>query len=629
MPSQIRTRNKAHPLGRGLGLLLAALVAMALLTAVLAVMARRAGSEIARQNDINAELPAMNTVLVELLNAETGQRGYLLTHSRGYLAPYLDALKSLDTKLQALQAHEGNDVRKRQFERLRQLSLLKLEELTATIALHDAGRRDEALALIMEGEGKRRMDELRELLGTELTRLSHERDTLSIRLARDANLTMLVLLMALTTLAVFATLALRQVLRSARRLSRAEAQIRSIADSVPALITAFDRDRRMTFINAHAAETYGRNREELLGKTVGDVRGEAKAAELAPYMDRVLHGERVEFESHSTIAGRLRHFQQSYVPNRGEDGEVRGFYSVSMDISEAKAAEQRWRAIADNLPVLITYLDDQLRLRSMNATFEKWLGIAPADVIGVPLRDVIGPVLFAQREPSLRRALAGEHIQFELSSTALGITRDLHNIYVPDVQMDGRVVGVYVLTTDVSPMKQAQRQLAELARSDSLTGLPNRRQFDEALNQALARGRRDGSSVGLLYLDIDHFKSINDDHGHSAGDAVLKEFAVRLQSCVRATDLVARLAGDEFVIILVGFVKADDASAVAQKVLHCMQEFVRVEHLEVKISTSIGVVVQDSSGITPQELIARADQALYQAKRAGRNRYAEYGSEAS
>ena len=113
----------------------------------------------------------------------------------------------------------------------------------------------------------------------DITRLSNERDTLSLRLARDANLTMLVLLMALTTLAVFATLALRQVLRSARRLSRAEAQIRSIADSVPALITAFDSDRRMTFVNAHAAETYGRNREELLGKTVGDVRGQAKAAE--------------------------------------------------------------------------------------------------------------------------------------------------------------------------------------------------------------------------------------------------------------------------------------------------------------------------------------------------------------
>jgi diguanylate cyclase (GGDEF)-like protein/PAS domain S-box-containing protein len=295
-----------------------------------------------------------------------------------------------------------------------------------------------------------------------------------------------------------------------------------------------------------------------------------------------------------------------------------------MDISEAKVNEQRLRAIADNLPVLITYLDDQLRLRSMNATFEEWLGIAPANVVGMPLRDVIGPTLFAQREQQLRRALAGERVQFELRSTALGITRDLQNIYVPDVQVDGRVAGIYVLTTDISPMKEAQRRLAELARLDALTGLPNRRQFDEALNQALTRAHRDGSAVGLLFLDIDHFKSINDDHGHGTGDLVLKEFALRLQSCVRATDTVARLAGDEFVAILVGLAEVADASAVAEKILDCMRQAVPVGQTALRVSTSIGVVVQRTGSVTPQELMARADQALYQAKRGGRDRYAEY-----
>ena len=630
MPSQQPPSwNKAHPLGQGVGVLLAMLVAMALLTVVSALMAGHAAREISRQKDINARLPAMNEVLVELLNAETGQRGYLLTHSRTYLEPYLEALKDLDAKLQALQHSDDEAEGKLQLERLRELSQQKLAELTQTIELHDAGHRDQALALIMAGEGKRRMDELRALLGAEIGRLGTERDKLSVRLSRDASLTMLILLVAVAGLAIFAVLALRQVLASVRRLSLAERQIRDIADSVPALITTFDRERRITFANAHAAATYGMGQHELLGKTVADVRGVEVAAELAQYMDRVMQGERVEFESHSTIGGRLSHFQQSYVPSRGTGGEVSGFYSVSMDISEAKAAEQRLRAILDNLPVLITYLDDQLRLQSVNATFESWIGVAPAEVLGRPLRDVIGPVLFAQREQNLRRALAGEHVQFELSSTALGVTRDLHNIYVPDVQADGRVAGVYVLTSDVTPLKGAQRQLAELARSDALTGLPNRRQFDEALSHALMRSRRDGSAVGLLYLDIDHFKAINDVHGHAAGDTVLKEFGLRLRACVRATDLAARLAGDEFVVLLVGLADPEDASAVAQKILHCMRKAVSVEHRELHVSTSIGLVVHDGGPVTPQELLGRADRALYQAKRSGRDGYARYDENAA
>lgn len=618
------TLPSAAPLRRGVGLLVAVLVAMVVLTVALAVMARQAGADIARQNDISAELSGINKILIDLLNAETGQRGYMLTGARSYLEPYLDAVESLDARLHALQALDQSDVRKQRFNQLRALARLKLAELTETIRLHEAGQHGAAMALIMQGAGKQRMDELRALLGGEITSLNNERDRLSQHLAGDASRTKVVLLLALATLAVFAALALWQVVASGRRLGLAEQQMRSIADNVPAVITEFDRNRRIVFANAHAAAIYGMNRQALLGKTVGEVRGEAVGAELAPYIDRVMQGERVVFESHSTLAGRLHHFQQSYVPHRGEDGVVRGFYSVSMDISEAKITERRLRAIADNLPVLITYLDDQLRMLSVNATFEEWLGIAPADVLGMKLKDVIGPELFAQREPQLLRALAGEHVQFELCSTALGITRDLQNIYVPDVQADGRVAGVYVLTTDITPMKDAERRLVEQARSDPLTGLPNRRQFNEALDHALARARRDDTAVGLLFLDIDRFKSINDDHGHAAGDAVLKEFALRLRSCVRTIDTVARLAGDEFVVILVGLTDSTHASAVAEKILQCMRQSMLAEHPELRVSTSIGLAVHTTGSITAEDLMAHADQALYQAKREGRDRYAQY-----
>lgn len=625
------SRQEPHSLGRGVMLLLLALLAMAVVTTVLALRAKQAAAQIERQDAINIELRLHNDLLIDLLNAETGQRGYLLTGRAHYLQPYLAAMETLDARLAALLQLYAQGQQRQDLQRVREVVGLKLDELTRTIALHDAGRPEQARAVVLGDEGQRQMDELRSLQGSTMARLRAERTALTEQLGRDAGWTKLWLLLGLSLLALFAALALWQVLGATRRLRAAEQRMRSIADNVPALITQFDASHRLVFANAQVSKVYGLAAEALLGKTVADVRGEAAAAALQPQIERVMQGQRVEFESSSTIAGREHHFQQSYVPDVDADGAVRGFYSVSVDISERKAiearvvaSEQGMRAIADSLPVLITYLDAQLRLRFLNATFLEWLGIDPAAALGRPLQDVIGPELFAQREPRLRRALAGERQQFELCSTALGTTRHIQNTYIPDQRPDGRVVGIYALSTDITPMKLAEQRLAELARSDTLTGLPNRRQFDERLELALARGRRDADSLlALLFLDIDHFKSINDGHGHGVGDAVLQQFAARLRDCVRSTDLVARLAGDEFVLVLEGLAEAEDAAAVAQKILNAMDEPVDIgEARPLSVGTSIGVATLRGGTSTPQQLTARADAALYRAKREGRRRYA-------
>ena len=625
------SRQEPRSLGRGVGLLLAALLAIGVVTAVLAVRARQAVAQIERQHAINVELRAHNNLLIDLLNAETGQRGYLLTGRAAYLEPYLAATESLDAKLAAvLDAYPQGQPRE-ELQRVRDLVRLMLDGLTRSIALFDAGQREQARALVLIEEGRQPMDELRGVLGATMARLRAERMALTEQLGRDAGHTRLLLLLGLALLALFASLALWQVLGATRRLRAAEQRMRSIADNVPALITQFDASHRLVFANAQVSKVYGLAAEELLGKTVGEVRGEAVATALQPQIERVMQGQRVEFESSSTIAGRMRHFQQSYVPDIDADGAVRGFYSVSVDISERKAiearvvaSEQGMRAIADSLPVLITYLDAQLRLRFLNATFLEWLGIDPAAALGRPLQEVIGPELFAQREARLARALAGERQQFELCSTALGTTRHIQNTYIPDQRPDGRVVGIYALSTDITPMKLAEQRLSELARSDTLTGLPNRRQFDERLALALARGRRDADSLlALLFLDIDHFKSINDGHGHGVGDAVLQQFAARLRDCVRSTDLVARLAGDEFVLVLEGLAAAEDAATVAQKILDAMCEPVNIGEVgPLSVGTSIGVATLRGGAATPQQLTARADAALYRAKREGRRRYA-------
>ena len=180
--------------------------------------------------------------------------------------------------------------------------------------------------------------------------------------------------------------------------------------------------------------------------------------------------------------------------------------------------------------------------------------------------------------------------------------------------------GIYTLSTDVTAMKNVQQELQRLARSDTLTGLANRRQFDELLEQSLARHRRTRRPFALIFLDVDHFKAINDGHGHGAGDAVLKEFAARLQHSLRETDVAARLSGDEFVVILDGLGSRDEAVAVADKLLHAIRVPMAIADKMLHVTVSMGLAWQEGSiDVEAQALMARADRALYRAKEGGRN----------
>jgi diguanylate cyclase (GGDEF)-like protein len=165
-----------------------------------------------------------------------------------------------------------------------------------------------------------------------------------------------------------------------------------------------------------------------------------------------------------------------------------------------------------------------------------------------------------------------------------------------------------------------EHQLQRLARIDTLTGLANRRQFDELLEQSLARRRRAKRPLALIFLDIDHFKTINDTHGHGAGDAVLKEFAARMQASVRETDVAARLAGDEFVVILDGLATSDEAAEVATKLLQAIRVPMALGEEVLNVTASLGLAWLDGSNeIDAEALMLRADRALYRAKEGGRD----------
>jgi len=220
----------------------------------------------------------------------------------------------------------------------------------------------------------------------------------------------------------------------------------------------------------------------------------------------------------------------------------------------------------------------------------------------------------------LERDSPGASIEFRMR-TGEGAYRWVENRYIPVRDKEGRLVEVEGVIIDITERKSAEEKIALLARTDGLTGLANRATFLERLHQAFAAAQRGAVPFAILYLDLDHFKPVNDTLGHPVGDLLLQEVADRLRSCTRASDLVARLGGDEFAILQGEMTEPANAGALASKLQTTLAAPYLLNGNDVRISASIGVCpyAADSSGA--DAMLVQADLALYRSKEEGRNQY--------
>ncbi len=282
-------------------------------------------------------------------------------------------------------------------------------------------------------------------------------------------------------------------------------------------------------------------------------------------------------------------------------------------------SERRLRMIADNLPAMISYVDREQRYRFVNAHVGKIFGSDPEAMLGRTMRDCRGDELHAELAPHFQAALAGETVTFQSSASVGGRLFHYQSDYIPDRDPAGSVQGFYALTFDITALKETQRQLDRLARVDGLTGLANRRQFEESLHQAMARTRRSELPMAVMFLDVDRFKDINDAYGHAVGDTVLRGFAERMNTATSKTDLVARLAGDEFVIVLEG-IDRQRLADLAQTILSALRAPFDVDGRPLAVTVSIGVARYEGGALDASALLKSADAALYASKDQGRDR---------
>lgn len=308
------------------------------------------------------------------------------------------------------------------------------------------------------------------------------------------------------------------------------------------------------------------------------------------------------------------------------------------DISQRKADEAeildsraRIKMITDNVPAIIAYIDTGLRYRFVNLGYEKWFGWKAEAITGTLVSEVVSSEVYAVAQPHFDKVLRGEQSEYEVQMPSLHGKIWVHITLIPHYNPQRQQQGFYVLGVDITERKQLQDQLQFEAYHDSLTGLPNRRALMQHLREAMARSRRSGNSMALLFLDLDGFKALNDHHGHDFGDMALQRFARELRGAVRETDSAARLAGDEFTVILENLVQPQqDSALVAGKLLQQIATIRSIAGVAVTLSSSIGIALYDGGhDSSANTLLNAADQAMYQAKRAGKNGFAFHGNGAA
>jgi diguanylate cyclase (GGDEF)-like protein/PAS domain S-box-containing protein len=306
--------------------------------------------------------------------------------------------------------------------------------------------------------------------------------------------------------------------------------------------------------------------------------------------------------------------------------------SVKNDLDTLFIERERAQVTLDSIGDAVASTDFRGHVTYLNRAAVQLTGVSQEDAFGRPIDEIFRLVHAVTKRP-LNTPVTESIIEDETRSCGAHCLLNRESGFVPvDVSATpihdrlGGVAGAVLVAHDVTAARELSERLAHLALYDHLTGLPNRTLFADRLNRAIGMAQRAANSLSLLYIDIDHFKEVNDRHGHHAGDELLKITAERLLSCVRDSDTISRQGGDEFLGLLINCGEDDASTLCAQKIVDACGVPFHIDGKELRLSASVGVAMYPSDATDARGLVRAADTAMYEAKCAGRARYERFSA---
>ena len=416
---------------------------------------------------------------------------------------------------------------------------------------------------------------------------------------------------------------------TARRRTARQLHLRSAALEAAATgIVITDRHGAIVWANHAFTTMTGYSKEEVLGKNPRLLKSgeqpESYYAELWSTISqgKVWQGEIVNRRKDGTTYTE----EMTITPVTQDLGSATDthFIAIKQDITERKKSEEELQRLAS----IVEFSEDAIIgknidgvITSWNRGAEKIYGYTRDEVVGRDLSFLLPPERQAEIQAIMERVLRGQPIECLETQrlTRIGSAIDVSLSVSPIKDASGHIAGASTIARDITQRKAAEKQIQFLAYYDALTGLPNRTLLQDRLTRALASARRRKDKVALLFLDLDRFKTINDSLGHSVGDLVLQQVAERLKKWAREQDTVARVGGDEFLIVLTAVKEPADAAVAAERLMNTMNAAYVVQGHSLGISCSVGISIFPEHGAEGETLIKNADAAMYSAKESGCN----------
>jgi len=436
--------------------------------------------------------------------------------------------------------------------------------------------------------------------------------------------------------AVGSFLNVTEMKRAEEALAKSRAIYRSVVETGGAGIVIGDPTGHITFVNDTLCKMLGYSREELVGKTFEEfIHPDDSKMVLEKFAEGIMYPDK---EYHIEFRAICKDGQTIWIyPSVSpifHDVNLTSGMAICFDITERKQleealrkSEERYRTILEEIQDNYFETDFDGNFIFVNDSMSRTLGYSKEELIGMNYRTFAAKedaeVIFRDFNRVFRSGETSKGLAYKFIDRKGNV--GYNELSVSAIKDDtGKVVAFRGISRDVTERKRMERELSDIASHDFLTGLPNRMLLGDRLNVALAAAKRSKSRLVVMMLDLDRFKVVNDTYGHSIGDIVLRVAGERLVGLVRKSDTVARVGGDEFLVLLPNIDRVDDCIKVSKKILEGFRKPFIVNSYKITVTTSVGFAVYPDDGVDSETLVKNADIAMYWVKEQGRDNYASY-----